>query len=33
MGAIDNVVAHFDAQEIISFEVAEWGTEGEPEAI
>jgi hypothetical protein len=30
MGAIDNVVAHFDAQEVNSFEVPEWGTEGKP---
>ena len=30
MGAIDNVVAHFDAQEVNSFEVPEWGTDGKP---
>jgi hypothetical protein len=28
--AIDNVVAHFDAQEIKKIEVKEWGTDGEP---
>mgnify|MGYP003110302737 CR=1 FL=1 len=31
--AIDNVVAHFDAQETISFEVAEWGDENGPMVI
>jgi hypothetical protein len=30
MKAIDNVVAHFDAQEIKSFEVSEWGSDGQP---
>ena len=28
--AIDNVVAHFDAQEIKKIEVKEWGTEDQP---
>ena len=28
--AIDNVVAHFDAQEIKKIEVKEWGTDEEP---
>jgi len=28
--AIDNVVAHFDAQEVKKIEVPEWGEEGKP---
>ena len=28
--AIDNVVAHFDSQEIKKIEVKEWGTEDQP---